>query len=652
MYYPATSCYNESDVSGPATATALRAVRTITITNSGSGSVGRDPSGTVREGDTVTIYATPSNPDYKFTGWVATGTTLASASSRSTTLTVGSNNITIIGSFAQKDAPDLSVSDTTVTYDGTAKSITVTTTDLTEGLYQVFYFSDIGCTQSVTSPINAGVYYAKAVYMASNDDNGYRSYTAGPATLTIEQRQEATPTAPTLSSKTSSIIAVNAVAGCRYQILPAASASDDLQAGNWVTAGGTLVTFTDLTPGTAYQVWTYKPASDSNYTDSDRSSTGASNEDFVTDNTYSFTVSPDTLRFFVRTGGTWTDQAVTITNTGSAALTLTATDLSDYNLNWSGTTLAVGGFVTVTLTPKASTAVSMSNYTVATGTILGTADTHTAQQSLVASYKVADKNEVIFEGVPGVQTVVYNAGNQAPDVSGITAYGFDEANGGTRHDFANNQLTFTFASQTNVGTQTVLVTYADADFEGSASFTFGITPTPITISATPTAVTRVYDGTKDVTLTGGAFTGKLGSDTISVSFPTSGTYDSADAGAGKTVSYAAFTLNNNASGNYMFASGTDTHPAITGTVSKKLVTPTVTASNKVYDGTTRRDADRAGSRLRHHRGRYGHRDLRRRDIQQCPMPGLSAWLLWAPAAPWRARAPATTMWRRWRPPAP
>ncbi len=585
MYYPADTCYNESAVSAPATETTLQAERMITITNSGSGSVSRSPAGTVREGGTVTIYATPSSALYKFTGWVATGTTLASASSRSTTLTVGSEDIEIIGNFVEKDPPSLSVSDKTVTYDGNVQSITVTT-DLTEDEYQVRYFSDSACMQPTTSPTNAGVYYAIAAYIATDDDSGYRSFTDGPAMLTIEPQQEATPAVPTLSTKTSTTIVANTEVGCCYQILLATATSGDLLDGSWVTAGGTVLTFTDLTPGTPYQVWTYRPATpDGNHVYSEYNFSGATNTDFITDHVYSFTVTPDTVSFFVRTGGTWTGKVVTVTNTGSIALTMDTSDLStDYNLNWSSTTLPVGGSVTLTITPKASTAVSMSDYAVATGTIIGTAsDMNTAQQTLVASYKVADKNEVIFENVPGVQTVVYNAGNQAPNVSGITAYGFDEL--GTRTDFANGDLTFTFVSQTNVGAQTVLVGYSDDDFEGSTSFAFAITPAPITITATPTAVTRVYDGTTDVTLTGGAFTGNLGSDTVSVVFPTSGTYGSKDAGEDKTVSYDAFTLDDNTAGNYMFASGTDTHPAITGTVEEKLVTPTMTASDKVYDST-------------------------------------------------------------------
>ena len=578
MYYPADTCYNESPVSDPATRTTLKAQRDFSMGISGSGSVGKDLAEPIREGDVVTIYATPSSAEYKFTGWTATGTSLTDPSARSTTLTVGSDDIEIIGSFVPKDAPpSFSLSNTTVTYDGTVKSIAVTTS-LPADEYQVCYYSDSGCTQPTTDPTDAGTYYAKAFYTATDDDSGYRTSEVGPATLTIEQQQEATPSVPTLSSKTSTLIAVDAETGCRYQILPAASASDD--GGSWVTATETSVTFTNLTPGTAYKVWTYRHASDSNYLDSELNSAA-----FDTDHVYSFTVAPDTLSFFVRTGGTWTGKVVTVTNTGSIALAMDTTGLSaDYDLNWSSTTLPVGGSVTLTITPKALTTATMSDYDVTNGTISGTADTHTAEQAFAASYKVADKNEVVFEGVPAAQSVVYNAANQAPDVSGITAYGLDEL--GTRTDFANGELTFTFVSQKNVGTQTVTVSYTDADFEGSTTFSFAITPAPITITEVPTAVTRVYDGTMDVTLTGGAFTGKLGSDAIGVYFTTSGTYGSEAAGTGKTVSYDAFDLVNNDQNNYVFATGTDTHPAITGTVEKKLVTPTVTAADKVYDGTT------------------------------------------------------------------
>ena len=49
------------------------------------------------------------------------------------------------------------------------------------------------------------------------------------------------------------------------------------------------------------------------------------------------------------------------------------------------------------------------------------------------------------------------------------------------------------------------------------------------------ATNRPYDGTVDVVLTGGELTGKVGNDQVSVTMPTAGTVENADAGDGKAV---------------------------------------------------------------------------------------------------------------------
>ena len=113
------------------------------------------------------------------------------------------------------------------------------------------------------------------------------------------------------------------------------------------------------------------------------------------------------------------------------------------------------------------------------------------------------------------------------------------------------------------------------------TFTADITAKALTVTGL-TATDRAYDGTKDVTLTGGALTGVISGDAVSADMPTSGTVESADASAAaKPVNYGTITLTGTDAGNY-----TLTQPAVTVTISK--ATPelgTVSYTGSIYPTT-------------------------------------------------------------------
>ena len=95
------------------------------------------------------------------------------------------------------------------------------------------------------------------------------------------------------------------------------------------------------------------------------------------------------------------------------------------------------------------------------------------------------------------------------------------------------------------------------------TFTADITAKALTVTGL-TATDRVYDGTANVTLTGGELTGVTSGDDVSAVMPTSGTVESADASAAaKPVNYGTITLTGTDAGNY-----TLTQPAVTVTISK------------------------------------------------------------------------------------
>lgn len=113
------------------------------------------------------------------------------------------------------------------------------------------------------------------------------------------------------------------------------------------------------------------------------------------------------------------------------------------------------------------------------------------------------------------------------------------------------------------------------------TFTADITAKALTVTGL-TATDRAYDGTKDVTLTGGALTGVISSDDVSADMPKSGKVESADASAtAKPVNYDTITLTGDDAKNY-----TLTQPTVTVTISK--ATPelgTVSYTGSIYPTT-------------------------------------------------------------------
>lgn len=167
--------------------------------------------------------------------------------------------------------------------------------------------------------------------------------------------------------------------------------------------------------------------------------------------------------------------------------------------------------------------------------------------------------------LPGV-TYQVTINEQTYTVDGKAA--FADKNVGTR-----KTVTFTPDALDNTN-------YAFADGL-TMTFTADITAKALTVTGL-TATDRAYDGTTNVTLTGGELTGVISGDVVSAVMPTSGTVESADASAtAKPVSYGTITLIGADAGNY-----TLTQPAVNVTISK--ATPelgTVSYTGTVFTST-------------------------------------------------------------------
>ncbi len=102
-----------------------------------------------------------------------------------------------------------------------------------------------------------------------------------------------------------------------------------------------------------------------------------------------------------------------------------------------------------------------------------------------------------------------------------------------------------------------------------------------TVTGSFTAANKVYNGTTDATITGRSLTGALDGDNVSLDGGTASFADK-NAGTGKRVNGTGFTLSGTAAGNYSLASSS---LSTTASITKKALTGSFTAGDKMYDGT-------------------------------------------------------------------
>jgi hypothetical protein len=98
-----------------------------------------------------------------------------------------------------------------------------------------------------------------------------------------------------------------------------------------------------------------------------------------------------------------------------------------------------------------------------------------------------------------------------------------------------------------------------------------------------TASNKTYDGTRTATVSGSTLTGVVSGDSVAL-VDLTGTFDTKNAGTGKVVTISGGTLNGSDAGNYRIADAAGTTTA--DIIRKDLGVASVTAANKVYDGTT------------------------------------------------------------------
>ncbi len=194
-------------------------------------------------------------------------------------------------------------------------------------------------------------------------------------------------------------------------------------------------------------------------------------------------------------------------------------------------------------------------------------------------------------------TVSLTYGDAVPSLSGHS-YIFT---GYLGSDSAADTITGTFTGSTtytqgaNVGNYNI--NYSGSNLASAMGYNISypnnlsaITVNTKTLSAAlQNSITKTYDGSQSATLSGSNYTisGVYGTDDVTLSNYTSGTYDTKNVGTGKTVTVSGLTLSGAKAANYTLAS-TSLSGAIADITAKQL-TVSASSSHKVYDATTTAD---------------------------------------------------------------
>ena len=135
------------------------------------------------------------------------------------------------------------------------------------------------------------------------------------------------------------------------------------------------------------------------------------------------------------------------------------------------------------------------------------------------------------------------------------------------------------------------VTANGLSLSGAAASNYALSATTATTTANITAATltpaitatnKTYDGTASAAISC-TLTGVVGSDVVTCSG--TGSFDSSAVGTGKTVTANGLSLSGAAASNYALSA---TSATTTANITAATLTPAITATNKTYDGTSRR----------------------------------------------------------------
>jgi uncharacterized repeat protein (TIGR03803 family) len=200
------------------------------------------------------------------------------------------------------------------------------------------------------------------------------------------------------------------------------------------------------------------------------------------------------------------------------------------------------------------------------------------------NYSVNTTATAAADITPRALTVTAAAANKVYD--GTTAATVTLADNRVAGDvFTDSYASAAFADK-NVGTAKPVsvsgITLSGAD---AGNYTFNTTATDTAnitrraLAVTAAAANKVYDGTTAATVT--LADNRIAGDVLTESY-TAAAFNNKNAGTGKTVTVSGIALSGTDAGNYTPNATATT----TANITKLAITGSITASNKVYDGTT------------------------------------------------------------------
>jgi filamentous hemagglutinin family protein len=289
--------------------------------------------------------------------------------------------------------------------------------------------------------------------------------------------------------------------------------------------------------------------------------------------------------------GTINQKTLTATLTGTIDKTYDGTNvatLGSGNFSLSGFVSAQGGTVTQTVGTYAS---ANAGGGIAVSASLSPGEFVANTGTLLSNYILPVA--AAGTGTIGKAALTVTAAGDTLTYSGTA---FSGGNGVTYSGFVNAEtsaalggaLSFAGSSQGAINVGSYAITpqgltsgnYA-ISFVGS---TLTITPKALTVSLIGT-VDKTYDGTAAAALTSGNYmlSGVVAGDAVALNDPTTGSYDTPDAGNGKLVTVTGLGLTGAADGNYTVVSSVS---GAVGEIDRKALTATLTGTiDKTYDGT-------------------------------------------------------------------
>jgi trimeric autotransporter adhesin len=528
-------------------------------------------------------------PSYTYSGFITgdTAATLTSAAKTYNTKDVSTaNTITVSGLAISAITGSNSSAATDYALDNTSKTVAATITPKTVSV--------------------SAIQVADKVY-----DGTTTALSVSATTLTGAVGGDTVNTTGTLGAFTSANVGTYSVSVTGLTLSGADAANYTLSGTTSATDSSVAITAKPLTiSGLAASGKTYDGATTATVTDWGTISTGVTGESltlnhgtaaFGSKNAGTQTVTASGYSLANGAGGTATNYSLASTSATTTAVIakkdLTATPAiasKVYNGNAIATVSGYGltGFIgTETVTASGSAAYSDKNAgTGKTVTISGIILSNGTNNGLSANYQLATSLTTI--GTITQKSVSVSSVNIAnkiydgtTDATSVSSTVFTGAIAGDTVNAAGTLSAFTSKNVGNYSVSVTGLTLTGADAANYALSSTTATDSSVSITAKPltyagVVTSRDYNALTTATVSD-ALTGVIIGDTVTAAHTTA-TFDTKNAGTGKTVSISGISKAGADALNYTLA----TTASLTGTITPVTLTATPTTTTKTYDGTT------------------------------------------------------------------